>query len=82
MSDDLCPFDPMCPWCRKDSDPGERFDGEHYRCGSCGRPVVAVCYVDKDGNHDFAVDMVRREPHDERTGRQRTRARWSRQGRR
>lgn len=76
------PFDAECPWCHKDSDAGERFDGEDFWCGTCGRHVQAVCFVDKDDNHSFAVIKVGhyRVLADPRTCRQRNQARKRRRG--
>lgn len=75
--EDLLPFDSVCPACRGESDPGERFDGEEYRCGNCGRWLVATAWVD----NTMSAIQVERQPADDRTGRQRTRSRWRKRGR-
>lgn len=72
------PFNATCPWCGGRSDFGDSYDGERRGCRSCGKPVEAVLWSDD------TMSLVRTGfgAGDWRTGRQRTRARWARQGRR
>lgn len=76
-ADELLPFDGTCPACAGQSEPGQRYDGEEYRCGGCGVRLVAVAY-----QHEMRCGLVDRGAVDGRTGRQTTRARWTRRGRR
>lgn len=75
----LLVLDPICPLCKGAHDVGEILDGHGRDCGGCGRYLVAIAWDDGtmtmvNGGGNGIVDM--------RTGRQRTRARWRRQGRR
>lgn len=40
----LLALEPKCPWCRKDHDVGEIFDGRFATCANCGCEIVAVAY--------------------------------------
>lgn len=76
--DDVIHFDGKCPHCFENADVGEIFDGEHRNCANCGGRVCGVSW--NDGT--FSLVAVDRGATDRRTGRQRTRNRWARQGRR
>lgn len=79
---DLIPFEDLCPYCKHSTDAGERFDGEHYRCGHCGKRVFAYSASGLDGVSVMYVGCGENTPSSFTTGRQRTRARWRKQGRR
>ncbi len=75
----LLALDPICPLCKREHDVGEIFDGQGRNCASCGRYLVA------SANNDGTMDMLDGGGNgivDTRAGRERTRARWRRQGRR
>lgn len=74
------PLNGTCPVCGRHANTGDMFDGERKSCGSCGRMLVAVVWAD-DWDRD-TMSLVAVGPGDTRTGRQRTRARWRKQGRR
>jgi hypothetical protein len=75
---------PKCPWCRKDHDVGETFDGRDTDCANCGKRIVAVAYG--SGGPESFMQMEKsygpgslgRRPSDRKA----TQARWRRQGRR
>lgn len=77
----LLDLDPTCPLCKREHDVGEIFDGHGIDCASCGRFLVAVACGELG---TMSMQPGDSGPHmpDTRTGRQRTRARWRRQGRR
>jgi hypothetical protein len=75
--DEMLPLDPKCPGCGGQHDATEVFDGSERRCFSCDRLLVCVTYT--DGTAD--MQLVHKEPPT-LTGRQQTRARWRRMGRR
>ncbi len=78
-NDDLFPLDSRCPWCGKDTDVGETFDGHDTDCASCGKRVVAVAYDDfMMMQRAYGPASLDRRPNDRKA----TRARWQRQGRR
>lgn len=72
-------LDPRCPYCHKEHDVGETFEGHGHDCRSCGRHIVAVAFTESG-----VMLMVRGEPEPESgsTGRQRTRRLWKKRGRR
>lgn len=77
QDDETLTLDPTCPVCKGTHDVDEVFDGSERQCGNCGHTLVCVTYMDGSAYMQiYPSDRV------ERTGRQRTRARWNRQGRR
>lgn len=77
----LPPLDPTCPVCKKPHHVyDEVFDGSERQCRSCGHVLVCVIYTDGSSSMElYWEDPLCRIV---RTGRQRTRARWAKQGRR
>ena len=81
--DDLIPFDATCPSCHVHSDVGEIFDGGEHHCGNCGALLNAVAFgASPEHPNGHMIMVAQREPAQQLTGRQRTRKRWARTGRR
>lgn len=76
-TDSDLPLDPTCPACKRPHDVTDVFDGSERHCISCDALLVCVTYT------DGTAEMRRvSEPALELTGRQRTRLRWRKTGRR
>ncbi len=77
--DELLPLDSTCPFCGVHSDCSEIYDGCEWDFRNCGKTLVAVAWA--NGTMTLCKPDPR-TPADGRTGRERTRARWRRTGRR
>lgn len=78
--DTLLDLNPGCPACGKHGGVGEVLDGGMHNCVHCGRLLIAIAYA--DGTMMMLLAQDDRILPDLRTGRQITRSRWKRQGRR
>lgn len=80
----MLPLDPTCPHCHYPCDIGEIFDGGSHRCEDCGALLQATAFGPSPQRpHGFMLMTIERlPPQKPLTGRQRTRRRWARQGRR
>lgn len=81
-ANEMLVLDPTCPWCGKEHDVGETFEGRDTDCASCGKRIIAVVY-ERNGASDFMVmemcgSGLGRRPNNHRT----TQARWRKRGRR
>jgi hypothetical protein len=77
MTDELLPLDPKCPHCGDRHDIGEIFSGGAERCANCDALLQAA-----DDGQTMWLFVEKRPAVPPQTPRQRTRARWRRQGRR
>jgi hypothetical protein len=73
----LLPLDPSCPHCKGLHDVGEIFSGGAEECASCGALLQAA-----DDGETMWLFVEKYPPVPLRTGRQRTRGRWRKRGRR
>jgi hypothetical protein len=73
----LLPLDPHCPHCKDLHDIGEIYSGGAERCDSCDALLQAA-----DDGEVMWLFVEKYPAVPPRTGRQRTRSRWSKQGRR